>query len=197
MHVQHVKGNTVKGDLTILANVLDDICEAAKEYNGKVDIIESNHDLAINTWLKNADFKLDPTNATVYLDCMLAIYEHNESNPGKPFNMLKYAYEKHGGGAYANAINFHETDESVIIAGVEMGNHGHNGINGSRGSPVQFRSLGIAMNTGHTHAPSIYGRVYTAGVLGSLDMGYNIGASSWAYADIVTYENGQRQIIFA
>lgn len=197
MHVQHVKGNTVKGDLETLARVLDAFASAAEDVGGIVHIIESNHDLAINTWLKNADFKLDPTNALVYLDCMKAIYAHNESNSGKPFNMLRYAYEEHGGGEYAFDINFHETDESVIIAGVEMGNHGHNGVNGSRGSPVQFRALGIAMNTGHTHAPSIWGRVYTAGVLGSLDMGYNVGASSWAYADIVTYTNGQRQIIFA
>lgn len=193
LHVQQVKGNTVANDLAILANTLD----AFAGTGVNIHVIESNHDLAINTWLKNADFKTDPINATTYLQCMLALYKHNEVKAGQPFNMLRYAYEQIGNGVYGDTINFHETDDSVIIAGVEMGCHGHNGVNGSRGSPVQFRALGIPMNTGHTHSPSIHGRVYTAGVLGSLDMGYNLGASSWAYADIVTYTNGQRQIIFA
>ena len=51
------------------------------------------------------------------------------------------------------------------------------------------------MNTGHTHTPSIYGGVYTAGVAGSLDMGYNVGASSWTQTHLITYANGQRTLI--
>ena len=84
-----------------------------------------------------------------------------------------------------------------MIAGVQMGSHGHNGANGSKGSPKQFSALGVPINTGHTHSPSIYGSCYTAGVRASLDMGYNVGASSWAVADTITYANGQRQILFA
>lgn len=197
LHIQNVKGNTVASDLRELANVLDAITYATHPYNSNVHIIESNHDLAINTWLKTADFKNDPINGTTYLRCMLALYEHNENDPNEYFNMLHYAYKHIGGGNNANLINFHETDESLILAGVEMGCHGHNGANGSRGSPNQFRSLGIPLNTGHTHSPGIVGPVYTAGVAASLEMGYNIGPSSWAIAHIVTYENGQRQIIFS
>ena len=193
LHKQMVKGNTVRGDLEALATVLDAIADRT---NGEVHIIESNHDLAINTWLKNADFKLDPINGTVYLKCMLAQYEHNETSRGY-FNMLQFAYKKIGGGDNAGSINFHETDESLVIAGIEMGNHGHNGANGSRGSRKQFASLGDPMNTGHTHSPCIYGPCYTAGVTASLEMGYNIGPSSWAIADVITYANGQRQILFA
>jgi len=194
LHKQLILGNTVANDLIKVADVLDELAECS---NAQVHIIESNHDLAINTWLKNADFKVDPINATVYLKCMLALYEHQEESPNDYFNMLRYAYETIGGGENAGSIEFHETDESVIIAGVEMGCHGHNGANGSRGSPVGFRSLGVPMNTGHTHTPGINGRVYTAGVTASLEMGYNIGASSWAIAHVVTYVNGQRQVLFA
>lgn len=196
LHKQHVAGNSVRGDLEELAGVLDGIAEETARYGGEIHIVESNHDLAINTWLKNADFKIDPLNAIVYLECMLAQYRANEKNNGY-FNMLEFAYSNIGKGEYAETINFHETDESLVIAGVEMGNHGHNGVNGSRGSPKQFAALGVAMNTGHTHSPSIYGPVYTAGVTASLDMDYNKGASSWAIADVATYENGQRQIWFS
>lgn len=195
---QHVKGNTVENDLRQVAHVLDEFYEAGEAHDMQLHIIESNHDLAINTWLKNADFKQDPVNAITYLRCMLEWYRHIQEHEGeKSFNMLKFACQHIGWSEYARFFDFHETDESVIIAGVEMGCHGHNGVNGSRGSPAQFRTLGVPMNTGHTHTPSICGAVYTAGVSAALDMGYNVGASSWRYAHILTWPNGQRQIIFA
>ena len=198
MFAQHTAGNTVAGDIVTTSEVIDAITCAGAEWGMATHIIESNHDLAINTWLKNADFKLDPVNALTYLQCMTALYTYIADTGKGDFNMLEFAYKHIGKGQSDIGENliFHETDESVIMAGVEMGNHGHTGINGSRGSPAQFRTMGIPMNTGHTHTPSITGACYTAGVAGSLEMGYNIGPSSWQLANIVTYENGQRQIIF-
>lgn len=189
MFEQMYKGNTVKGDLNSVTRFIDTIM---RKCNANVHIIESNHDLALEKWVKETDFKDDPVNALVYLQCTLAMYQHIQAY--KPFNMLEFAYKEICKGEYSPV--FHSTDESVIIAGIEHGCHGHTGINGSRGSPVQFRALGVPMNTGHTHTPSINGAVYTAGVTGSLEMGYNIGASSWQLASIVTWPNGQRQIIF-
>ena len=195
----HEKGETVRCDIQTVTRVLDYITKTILSYNSAslVHIIESNHDLAINTWLKNADFKTDPVNATVYLQCMLALYKHIEDNPDEEFNMLEFAYNEIGCGYCGDYIQFHKTDESVIIAGVEMGCHGHSGVNGARGSPQGFRTLGVPMNTGHTHTPSICGAVYTAGVSASLEMGYNVGPSSWHLAHVLTWPNGQRQIIFA
>lgn len=192
MFAQQVAGNTVRGDIEKVAHVLDMLADTG----AALHVIESNHDLAINTWLKNTDFKLDPANATVYLQCMAALYAHIKSGQAGGFNMLAYAYTSIGLGQHADKITFHDTDESVIMAGVEMGCHGHTGTNGSRGSPQQFRALGVPINTGHTHTPSILGACYTAGVAATLDMGYNVGASSWRLANILTWPNGQRQIIF-
>jgi hypothetical protein len=189
---QHTLGNTVENDILLVADVIGELANVVT--GGAVHIIESNHDLAINTWLKNADFKTDPHNARVYLRCMSAWYDHLHDTPSEAFNMLAYCMREFGD-APPNVI-YHETDESLILAGVEMGQHGHTGTNGSRGSPAQFRKLGIALNTGHTHTPSIMGACYTAGVAGSLEMGYNIGASSWKLANVLTWPNGQRQIIF-
>ena len=194
IHKQTVNKQTVYGDLLSMTRIIDYFLTQCKD----IVIIESNHDLALNTWLKNEDFKKDPINAVVYLQCMLAIYKYQEEKPNteNSLNMLEYAYKEICQGKGKNVI-FNRVDESFIVAGVEMGSHGHNGINGSKGSPDQFRKLGIAMNTGHTHSPSIHGKVYTAGVSASLEMGYNVGASSWMIAHIVTYNNGQRQIIFS
>ncbi len=88
-------------------------------------------------------------------------------------------------GCEFNAI-FLTTDQSFKIAGIECGVHGHNGINGSRGNPKQFKKLG-KLNTGHTHTASIYGGVYTAGVT-VVYMGYNVGASSWTQTHIITMQ---------
>lgn len=196
MFAQHIKGETVAGDLRQVAYTLDAFANVDNKHC-KIHIIESNHDLAINTWLRNSDFKQDPVNAVTYLKCMLTWFQHIEDTPDESFNMLKFALREIGQSKNCHNFTFHETDESVIMAGVEMGCHGHNGVNGSRGSPTQFRGLGVPMNTGHTHTPSITGAVYTAGVSASLDMGYNVGASSWQYAHVLTWPNGQRQVIFS
>lgn len=194
MFAQTVQAQTVARDIQKVATIIDAIAREAAM--ARVHIIESNHDLAINTWLKNADFKTDPVNALTYLKCMTALYSHIDKHGNTNFNMLQFAYREIGNGVFADSIDFHGTDESVILAGVEMGCHGHTGINGSRGSPAQFRTLGIPMNTGHTHTPSITGACYTAGVSASLEMGYNVGPSSWQLANVLTWPNGQRQVIF-
>ena len=190
---QHINDNTVEGDIKTVAYVIDSLADASEET--LFHVVESNHDLAINTWLKNADFKQDPINALTYLNCMTALYKHIAENGDTDFNMLEYAYRNIGGGASENIV-FHKTDESVMLYNIEHGCHGHTGANGSKGSPKQFRALGVPMNTGHTHTPSIHGGVYTAGVASSLEMGYNVGPSSWQLANILTYVNGQRQILF-
>ena len=165
-HKQVLLGNTVENDIHTMTRIIDDLLDTITYYNenGRLIVVESNHDLALLTWLKNADFKTDSVNAITYLRCMLALYEHQQITCGDDLNMLEWAYRNIGEGNYNENILFNRVDESCIIAGVEMGAHGHNGANGSKGTPEQFRKLVIPINTGHTHSPSIKGKVYTAGV---------------------------------
>jgi hypothetical protein len=202
---------SVVNDLNAVSGFIIEVLESyAAEYNARVRIIESNHDLALERWIKEADFKKDALNAGVYLPLATAMMR--EAYKGRELNLLQHAMTLPRGelvdaagnenipitdSAFWQLVNFHGTDESVTIAGVEHGVHGHSGLNGSRGSPAQFRTLGVPMNTGHTHTPSIQGAVYTAGVAASLEMGYNVGPSSWRIAHVVTYVNGQRQVIFS
>lgn len=194
---QHQEQNTVANDVKMVVDVLGGMSVVADTFGGQLHVVESNHDLALITWLKNADFKLDPVNAVTYLRCMLAMYEGIER--GESINMLKWACANIGATSPEQfvelPIQFHEIDDSFILAGVEMGVHGHLGANGARGGPNQFRALGVPINTGHTHSPSIHGACYTAGTM-SLDMGYNVGPSSWQLANIITWPNGQRQVVF-
>lgn len=193
---QQVQGNTVRGDLEMVADTIAKFANTMMS-SGRVYIVESNHDLAIETWLKGADFKQDPINAEIYLALMAELYRSIRED-GKPANMLEWACRDYLGYELPN-VTFNETDASLKLGdtlGIEHGCHGDKGSNGTRGSVQGLRALGVPMNTGHTHTPSICGSVYTAGVAGSLEMGYNVGPSSWALASVLTWPNGQRQIIF-
>lgn len=185
---------SVKQDIIDTANVFRDIYRA--DY-GHIVVVESNHDLALANWLKAPDVRIgyDPANAITYHELNLLKYQHifATKNAGS-WNALAVAMKEIAGLEVADEITFLQVDESFKLAGIEMGMHGHNGANGSRGNPKQFAKLG-ACNTGHTHTASVNGLCYTAGVSGKLDMGYNIGASSWTQSHIITFENGQRQIV--
>lgn len=189
MHYQSAE--SVERDLIQAASVLSDF------YRWGVygHIVESNHDLALESWLndKHYDFRTDPINSLTYLELQTAIYKELQ-NTGVMPNILEYAVGEYLGNEFDN-YTFMGVDDSLVLAGVECGMHGHIGANGSRGNPNQFKKLNRPINTGHTHSASIKGSVYTAGVTGSLDMGYNKGASSWSHSHIVTYASGFRTII--
>ena len=183
---------SVEDDIKMAASVLGDFHRNFVQSH----VIESNHDLALEAWLNdnNYDFRTDPVNSLAYLGLQSAIYK-NISEEGEMLNILEYALTDFIGDETLKAFNFLSVDDSLIIAGVEGGMHGHIGANGSRGNPNQFQKLNRPINTGHTHSCSIKGSVYTAGVTGSLDMGYNKGASSWSHSHIITYPSGFRTIV--
>lgn len=157
-------------------------------------VIESNHDLALLKWLKTADYRLDQANAIFFLEAQLAVYQaidHGVEN----FSIFQYLVSD-----YMNKeAVFLLEDDSFIIApehgGIECAMHGHLGANGAKGHAKQFSKMGPKANVAHTHSAGIFDGIYTAGVTGNLDMGYNKGLSSWSHTHIVTYENGKRTLL--
>ena len=73
--------------------------------------------------------------------------------------------------------------------------HGHLGINGARGNAKAFTKTSVKINRGHDHSPSIHGGVFTAGLSGLMDQGYNRGLSGWMHSHIVTYPSGKRSLV--
>lgn len=162
-------------------------------------VVESNHDTALDRWLRTADFRADPVNAQFFLQCQLALYDA-VARKDRDFNIYQWALQQ-ADEKRLSGIDFVPEGGSYIICeeqggGVECGVHGHEGMNGSRGSPLQFSRFVTKMNTGHTHAASILDSVYTAGVSGKLDMDYNNPAlSTWSHSDIITYDSAKRTIV--
>ena len=184
------KNNTesVKGEVEHTANVL----RSMKRDFSEVVVVESNHDTALEKWLKEQDYRKDPVNAVFFLELQLDKYYAIE-NGIKNFNTFENAVIRVA--PDLDDIKFLRTDESYRVKDIECGQHGHTGANGSRGSINQFRRQGIKFNIGHSHQAGIKDGVYQAGVSGKLDMGYNVGGSSWSHSHILTYNNGKRAII--
>ncbi len=165
---------------------------------GKVIVVESNHHEAFERWLRTADGHRDPANAEFWHLANAQIFKSINAHD-EDFDVYEWALKKYRS---LKNVQFLKSDESYILCGVgksangiECGIHGHRGINGARGQNSAFRSIGKRVNVGHTHSAAILDGVYCAGVSGKLDMGYNVGLSSWSNSHIITYENGKRAII--
>lgn len=157
-------------------------------------VVESNHDLAVQRWLKESDWKTDPVNALFYLEAQLALLKSIDDPVS--FSVLEWAVCSGNWGMFDDVIFLREDDSFPICNGaIECAMHGHLGSNGSKGSPKQYTKMGPKANTAHTHSPGIADGIYTAGTNSKLDLGYNRGLSSWANADILTYGNAKRTII--
>lgn len=160
-------------------------------------IVFSNHDDALGKWLDTADYREDAANAAFFLRCQLARYEAVEQGLRR-FNIFRHVLAGMDARALAG-IEFVDDDQSFVICqssgGIECGLHGHLGINGARGNAIQFVKTAMKINKGHDHSPSIHAGVYTAGLSGTLDQGYNKGLSGWAHTHVVTYTNGKRTLV--
>lgn len=161
-------------------------------------IVESNHDLALEKWLKTADYKEDPVNALFFLKLQTKCYEAIE-NKDKSFNVFEHTMKLLNNDIEQCDVKFLREDESFRLFGkdgIECGWHSHAGINGARGTAKSFTKVGIRANIGHSHSATIVDGIYQAGVTGKLNMGYNsAGASSWSHSHIITYPNEKRTII--
>lgn len=160
-------------------------------------VVPSNHHDALHRWLMEAEWRADAENALVYLRCNLAIYEAIARGDAA-FDVFKWALCQSQPGGLPTIIFVPQNGSYVICqgaGGIECAVHGHEGPNGSRGSPLALTKVATKMNTGHTHSASILDGVYTGGLCGLFDQSYNSGASSWSQSQVITYPNGRRAIV--
>lgn len=152
--------------------------------------VRSNHDEALHRWLREPCE--DPINLPYWHELNYLYMSNLEK--GIKIDVFDRALRAHHT-AFVKNIQYLQEDHSYVLKGIEFGMHGHLGPNGARGNPRGFRQIGRRANTGHTHTAGIIDGIYTAGLLGYMDMGYNKGPSSWSCSHILTYPNGKRTII--
>jgi len=186
----HIEGKeSVEEDLRQTYELLVDI---QRPYC-KTVIVESNHHTVLNNWLKTADYKSDPVNALFFLSAQYDIYSAMQMKDDS-FDIYKHVLNEYFGDGIIDVV-FIPEDGSFKLKGIEHGLHGHRGLNGARGSILGFTKIGSKVNIGHVHSATIMDGAYCAGVIGSLDMDYNKGPSSWSHSNIITYKSGKRTVI--
>ena len=162
----------------------------------KTVVVQSNHDLHFEKWLRETSWKADPENALLHSKATTAFLE--AIHEGRPFNALKWAIENY---APVDGLEWPDPDDGYILlhdrnGGIEMGLHGDNGPNGARGSLRNLSRLGRKVCIGHSHSAGIFNGAWQSGLKARLDLDYAKGSpSSWTQSDILVHRNGKRQMI--
>ena len=158
-------------------------------------IISSNHNEHFTRWLQECNPKLEPWNAVLFHEMsylMLKGTSMGETGAVYPNSFELWARHNYnlGNTKFVNCF------ESFKVHDIELAFHGDRGINGSRGSAMQFSKLGTKTISGHQHSAQIFGGSYCVGHSCESKLEYNIGPSSWNKAHCIIQPNGKRQMIF-
>ena len=194
LHAMHFQGDpVVENGMSLAAQFLYGL---SNRYPcATLYVIRSNHDCAFEKWLREGTPYPDPCNMRYWHECNARALRAVED--AEVFDVFAWAIQQQAKrkGYSIDRVQFIQEDQSLVMLGIEFGMHGHLGPNGARANPRSFRQIGRKANTGHTHSAGIIDGIWTAGVLGSLDMGYNKGPSSWSCSHVLTYPNGKRSIV--
>lgn len=192
----HFGRDNVEDSLQVTADFIDETT-----YPQSVNIIvKSNHDEALDRWLREADPKYDPENAILYHYLKLHQLENVKMTETGFKSIDPFEFwcrnPKNGKGLKSRLQTvFLKRDESFSVAGVELGFHGDRGPNGARGSIKNFAKIGPKTIIGHSHSPGIYEGCYQVGVSARLDLEYASGPSSWLHTHCLVYPDGTRTLI--
>ena len=186
-------GKEVQGtnDLGKEINNMMGILDNFKHFDNVV-VVRSNHDDFVDRWLKNEDWKKQPTfkNAPVYMDLSARLLRQygnsNENIIGVIPELIKERFPKF--------ITLGR-NASYKVKDWELGQHGDVGANGSRGSLLQFRKLNTKIIVGHYHSPGRKDGALAVGTSTKMRVGYNIGPSSWLQSHVIIHTDGRAQHI--
>jgi hypothetical protein len=193
--------------------VVDEIEEVATflnklgGYDSKIVVVESNHDIGLDRYVKEGRYRNDGANIKLGLQLELAYLNFVEQRsdaldnnlPVPSYSMLESAVRHvahegtEGYRPLANVEWVHD-GHSRLINGIEVGHHGFRGVNGSKGTIAGFARVGRRMTIADKHSPEINEGVYVAGAM-NLKHGYNRGPSTWCVSHVVQYADGRRSII--
>ena len=142
------------------------------------NIIYSNHDKFLTSFLNDGLFVKDIDNAEIGCRLFLNLLH------GEPVIETKL-----------NNIKFMTEFTELIVKGVDLSNHGHIGIAGSRGNPKTYTKITDKAITGHTHSPRIEGSIVVVGTNSKLKLNYTSNISNWAFGNAIVHENGTIQLL--
>ena len=157
-------------------------------------VVASNHNDALARWLRESDPRTDAVNARYWCELNAEWFRRIEDGE-RDFDIFAWAVQRENAG---DAVFIPRNGTYVVCqqhGGIETALHGDMGPNGARGSALNMNRMAMRLNRGHDHTASIVDGVYTSGLCGLMDQGYNEGPSSWSHSQTVTYPNAKRTIL--
>lgn len=174
----------LKNELKVTAKVLKETLNWTEK--GAV-IVRSNHDDWLMQYLEDGKFLKDHENFFTATQLLEAVRQGEDA--------LQYGVEQHLSDAERRKVLWLERDQEFMLAGIDLGQHGDKGPNGSRGTLNSLERAYGACVVGHSHTPGILRDAWQNGTSSLLDLEYNTGGSSWMHSSTIVYPNGSRQMI--
>lgn len=190
--IQYGKEMAGTNDLGKEVKVMMDGLKAFEKFKNVV-IVRSNHDDFLDRWLKNGDWKKQPTfkNSRLYMQYSDLLLEQYGRDPYKVEGVIPALIKQ----KYPKFITLGRSSSYKVKGGWELGQHGDIGANGSRGSLLNFRKLNTKIVVGHYHSPQRKDGAIAVGTSTKMRVGYNIGPSSWMQSHVIIHEDGRAQHI--
>jgi len=179
--------NSVEKEINVMLNGL----KAFEKYSNVI-IVRSNHDDFLDRWLKNEDWKKQPTtkNSLAYMEYSALLLKQYSQNPNNVIGVIPAIINQN----FPKFVTLGRS-ASYRVKNWELGQHGDIGSNGSRGSLLQFRKLNTKIIVGHYHTPGRKDGALAVGTSTKMRVGYNIGPSSWLQSHVIIHNNGKAQHI--
>jgi len=185
---KHKSGtNSIKNEIDSLITYLKD----RKRKDQEFVLVPSNHDDHILRWIEETDWKDELQNAEFYLETALQMVQSTQMT--KKGTKYTHPFKLWVNRLFPD-LTLLEEDESYIKHDVELGLHGHIGMNGSRGSIASFANIAEKLVIGHAHSPGIRDGVYQVGKMAG-KMEYEKGPSGGLHSLCILYANGKRTLI--
>lgn len=190
--IQYGKEILGKNDLKKELEVMMTGLKAFEKFKN-VAIVRSNHDDMLDRWLKNEDWKKQPSykNSRLYMQLSDMLLEQYAKDPYNADGVIPALIKE----KYPKYKTLGRSASYKVKGGWELGQHGDIGSNGSRGSLLQFRRLNTKIIVGHYHAPGRKDGAIAVGTSSNLRMNYNIGPSSWLQSHVIIHDDGRAQHI--
>jgi hypothetical protein len=175
-----------------LGKEIDDMLKGLSPFEKfkNVVIVRSNHDDFVDRWLKNEDWKKQPTfkNAPLYMDLSSKLLKQYGKGGDNVIGIIPELVNER----FPKFLTLGR-NASYKVKGFELGQHGDIGANGSRGSLLQMRKLNTKIVVGHYHTPGRKDGALAVGTTTKMRVGYNIGPSSWLQSHVIIHKDGRAQ----
>lgn len=164
----------------------------------KHHIVGANHNQHLHQYLHEGRYINDDVNFELATDLMSLYNAGVDPLQALIDNGGRHVLTAHPalGGQFQSDFNWLPDSEDFWLEEIQYGEHGHNGIGGSRGNQnSHYIAYGKGV-MGHRHKPGIYNGIYINGTMTPYKQDYNASQPlDWLHAHTVHYRGGHRQLM--